>query len=108
MLSSSSRTIRFSGTPQIAQFPTIESSTDDFSFGLNSPFGVFGVEAHWVNNVWKLYFTLPSGTIRETSLLPGVLIWAEFSDYSLMFYPTSFTEVAHDDISGTLIRIFKR
>jgi hypothetical protein len=108
MLATNSCVFYFSTTPDIAYFPSIDSDTDDFSFSINSNFGVFNVEAHWVSSLWKLYVTLPSGVIREATVFPGVLTWKEFTDYSLYFITPSYTEVLHDDLSSTVIRIFKR
>jgi hypothetical protein len=100
--------IYFSGTPQLIQFPSVDSDTDAFSFSVNSSFGVFGIEAHWVSFMWKLYITLPSGSIREATVWPQVRTWQEFSDYMLLFYTPSTTEVTHDDIVSTTIGIIKR
>jgi hypothetical protein len=108
MLATNACVFYFSSLPVIAYFPAISSSVNDISFSINSSFGVFGVEAHWVNDRWRLYVTLPSGVKREATIFPGIITWKEFTDYSLYFITPSYTEVAHDDLSNTVIRIFKR
>lgn len=108
MLTTISKPIYFKGAPILAYFPSIDSTTNDFSFSINSSLGVFGVEAHWVNNLWKLYFTFPSGKVKEATLWPQVITWIAGSEYMLMFHTPSYTSVVHDDISSSIIKVYQK
>ena len=57
----------------------------NFTFSALHPDGVFKFTFRWFNNRWNCWAELPTGEIRGAGVEPGVVSWAGFLDYGILF-----------------------
>lgn len=66
--------------------PNIDVTTIQ-NFNFNSKVGnaLFNFQFTWdhINNIWQGWTTMPDLSIREFGVIPNVLNWSRFNDFSL-------------------------
>lgn len=86
-------------TMEAVKFPDGDLS-DNFTFSVIHPDGVFEFHFRWMNDRWNLWVTLPSGEKRTAGVEPNVPSWAGFLDYGLIFI-TETTEITRNGLQLT-------
>lgn len=77
---------------------------DDFSFSAVHPDGVFRFRFRFFGGRWNGWATLPSGEVRAFGVLPGVISWAGFPDYGIIF-STSLTKIERSKLRDTTLYV---
>lgn len=78
----------------------------DFNFSCVHPDGVFNFTFKWFNDRWNAWAELPSGEIRAFGVLPNVVSWTGFTDYSI-FFSTDLSVIDKDSLKNTQLCIIK-
>lgn len=88
---------------EAVKFPDGDIS-ENFTFSVVHPDGVFEFHFRYMNDRWNLWVTLPSGEKRCGGVVPNVVSWAGFLDYGLIFV-TDMTEITRNTLTLTSLYI---
>ena len=88
---------------EAVKFPDGDIS-DNFSFTVVHPDGVFEFHFRYMNDRWNLWVTLPSGEKRCAGVEPNVTSWVGFLDYGLIFV-TDMKEITRNTLTLTTLYI---
>ena len=88
-------------------FPVLPNDLYNFSFPVNTDSGVFNFTFQWFNDIWNCYVTLPDNTIRTVGVIPYVINWSDYLDYSLYFSYGASNSISFGDLENAKIEIIK-
>jgi hypothetical protein len=71
--------------------------------------GTFSLYLTWDGVLWTGYAVLPDQSIREVGVKPKVDNWSRYTDYSIMFFPSSdISSIGYSDLATTSIYILDK
>lgn len=88
-------------------FPALDSTLENFMFSANTNDGVFKFTFQWFNDVWNCYVTLPDLSVRTIGVVPYVVNWSDFLDYSIFFPYDAEEYISFSELGNAKIEIIK-
>lgn len=87
--------------------PALPMDPVNFIFSTTLPFGELGFKFMWLNDVWNIWVTLPSGEIRAMGGYPNAVGWTGFMDYYVQLV-TTLDSIGQNDLANVTLKVYQR
>ena len=87
--------------------PTFDSDVERLVFTVDVDGVPFKFHLYWDDTKWRGYVAIPDVGVREIGIIPGVVNWSRYLDYSVVFY-SEYESIDQSNIGLSVIYIISK
>ena len=84
--------------------PSIDTSLERIVFSANVNEVLFQFHLYLDGAKWRGYVVIDNSEVREIGVIPNVINWSRYLDYSIVFY-SEYDDITQDNLSLSTIYV---